>query len=119
MLLLAAGIASAAMLSGCGGSTGSGSSPATDREQQSVSNLKTRYKDIVTGTDVQNQTLAVYVDVDKLYSMDEDAEAAMKRQALSEWKRVWSAAHPHGHATLHLSMRDFYGKEIYAASTHV
>lgn len=118
--MLAAAIGSSALLCGCSAPTSSGAGDAvTNREQQAVSDLKTRYKDVVTGTDVQNQTLAVYVDVNNIYSMDEDAEAAMKAQALREWKRVWSAAHPHRHASLRLSMRDYYGKEIYSASTRV
>jgi hypothetical protein len=91
--------------------------PAAQREQAAVGDLKSRYKDVVTGTDVQKQTLIVYVDVDNMYSMDEDSEAAMKSQALAEWKHVWSAAHPGKHAKLQLSLRDYYGKEIYSATT--
>ena len=118
-IALAAALALPSILTACSSPINQSSNDAvTTREQQSVSDLKTRYKDVVTGTDVQNRTLVVYVDVNQMYSMDEDSEAAMKAQELSEWKRVWSAAHPHQHAVLHLSLRDYYGKEIYASSTH-
>ena len=117
---LAAVTALAALLGACSAPrTTSGADTVASREQQAVSDLKTRYKDVVSGTDVQNNTLVVYVNVDNLYSMDEQSEADMKAQALSEWKRVWSAANPHRHALLHLSMRDYYGKEIFSASTRI
>lgn len=108
------------LTAGCGApSGGSSGNTVTDREQRQTDALKGRYKDIVTGTDVQDRTLAVYVDVDNMYSMDEDAEASMKRQALDLWTRVWAREHPHRHAVLRLSLRDYYGKEIYSSTAHV
>lgn len=93
--------------------------PAIAREQSAAASIKTQYKDVILGTDVKDRTLTVYVDVNNLYSMDEDSELTMKAAVLARWKRAWSAAHPHKHATLHLSMRDYYGKEIYTASARV
>lgn len=89
------------------------------KEQSAVAPLKAKYKNVVTGTDVQDHTLIVYVDVENMYSMDEDAEDAMKADALARWKKVWTHAHPHKHAVLRLSMRDYYGKEIYTRSASV
>ena len=118
-IALAAALALPVILTACSSPINQSPNDAvTARELQAVSDLKTRYKDVVTGTEVQGRTLVVYIDVDNMYSMDEDAEAAMKAQELVEWKRVWSAAHPHQHAVLHLTLRDYYGKEIYASSTH-
>jgi hypothetical protein len=109
------------MLAACGpaATTSAGGNPTLAQEQSAVASLKTKYKDVVQGTDVKGNTLLVYVDVDNMYSMDEDAEDAMKADALNRWKAVWTKAHPHKHATLHLSMRDYYGKEVYASSAKV
>jgi hypothetical protein len=93
--------------------------PVLAKEQHAAASLKARYKDVILGTDVKGRTLTVYVDVDNMYSMDEDAEAAMKADALSRWKSIWSQAHPHKHGVLRLSMRDYYGKEVYSSSANV
>ena len=71
------------------------------------------------GTDVKDRTLLVFVDMNNMSSMDETAEAAMKAQALALWAQVWSKAHPHRHAALRLSVRDYYGREVYTAAAHV
>lgn len=93
--------------------------PTVAREEDAAATLKSQYKDVILGTDISGDTLVVYVDVNNLYSMDEDAEAAMKADALKRWKHIWSESHPHKHAKVHLSMRDYYGKEIYASSANV
>ncbi len=111
--------ACALALPACSGGTSSSANPTLDREQQQAATLKKRYPDVIMGTDVQNRTLAVYVNVDNMYSMDEAAEAAMKADALAQWKRVWASAHAHKHALLRLSVRDYYGKEIYSASARI
>ena len=108
----------AAVLASCSTPAPSGDT-VLQKEQSAVAALKPKYKEIVMGTDVKDRTLILYVDVDKLYSMDEDAEDAMKTDALNRWKAVWASAHPHKHGTVHLSLRDYYGKEIYAGSATV
>ena len=116
----AAALALSALLPACSAPNDTGNAGSvTAREQRSADALKARYKDVVTGTDVQGNTLAVFVDVNNMYSMDEQAEIDMKADALAQWKRIWSASHRGKHATLRLSMRDYYGKEVYAASTRV
>lgn len=110
----------AAALAACSQTAaGPSGDPILVKEQSAVAPLKAKYKDVVTGTDVKDRTLIVYVDVENMYSMDEDAEAAMKADALARWKSVWSSAHPHKHGVLHLSLRDYYGKEVYASSASV
>lgn len=110
----------AASLAACSqSSAGPAADPVLAKEQAAVAPLKDKYKDVVTGTDVKDATLVMYVDVNNMYSMDEDAEAAMKADALARWKSVWSGAHPHKHAVLHLTLRDYYGKEVYASSASV
>lgn len=108
-----------AVLAACSQPPAANTDPVQIKEQSAVAPLKVKYKDVVTGTDVQDRTLVVYVDVNNMYSMDEDAEAAMKADALSRWKSVWSSTHPHKHGVLHVSLRDYYGKEVYAASATI
>jgi len=107
------------LLPACSSSSHTSVDAVTAREQSAADTLKERYKGVVLGTDVQNRTLAVYIDVNSMYSMDEQSEADMKAQALALWKRTWSSAHPHKHGVLRLSLRDYYGKELYSASTRV
>ncbi|HZZ64564.1 MAG TPA: hypothetical protein VFE17_03630 [Candidatus Baltobacteraceae bacterium] len=94
---------------------------ATAQEQRAVDGLalKKRYPDIVTGTDVKGSTLMIYVDVDKLYSMDEDSENAMRAQLLKSWKGIWSAAHRGEHATVRTSLRDYYGSQVLSDAARV
>jgi hypothetical protein len=86
--------------------------PVTAKEQSAVAPLKNTYKDVVTGVDVKGRTLILFVEPNAMYSMDEDAEAAMKADALARWKKAWSAAHPRQHATVRLSVRDYFGREL-------
>jgi hypothetical protein len=112
-LVLVAGLAA------CSQSSGSAANTVLDKENAAASVLKTRYKDVVMGTDVKGTTLLMYVDVDNMYSMSADDEAAMKADALNRWSKIWSSAHPHRHSLVRLSVRDYYGKEIYASSARV
>ncbi len=81
--------------------------------------LKSTYKDVVTGVEVKDRTLTMYVEPNALYSMDESAEAAMKADALNRWKKAWTTAHPHEHAVLRLVVRDYFGREISTSSATV
>lgn len=109
----------------CTGSSSSHRSPAADpttaQEQHAVDALalKKRYPEVVTGTDVKGKTLTVYVDLDNLYSMDEETENAMRSTTLQSWKRIWSSAHRGEHGTLRLSLRDYYGNEVVSDAAHV
>lgn len=86
--------------------------PVIAKEQSALAPLKTKYKDVVTGVDVKDRTLVLYVEPNAMYSMDEDSEAAMKADALARWKKIWGSAHPHRHGTLRLSVRDYFGREL-------
>jgi hypothetical protein len=94
-------------------------SPDLAKEQAAVAPLKTKYKDVVTGVEIKDRTLILYVEPNAMYSMDVDVESAMKAEALSRWKRAWSDTHPHKHATLRLSVRDYFGRELSTSSTTV
>jgi hypothetical protein len=92
---------------------------AVAKEQAAVAPLKTRYKDVVTGVEVRDRTLVLYVEPNAMLSMDQGAEDAMKADALNRWKRAWSSTHPHKHATLKLSVRDYFGRVLSTSSATV
>ena len=92
----------------------SASDATTAQENDSVAGLKQRYSGVVQGTDVNGDTLRVYIDVNGMDSMDEDAEIAMKRQILSQWKSVWAKNHPGRHATVTVELRDFQGNPVFS-----
>ena len=114
MVMVAAILGSA--ITGCswGVKATASADPAAAREQKAVDalRLKQNYKDVVMGTEIKGATLVIYVDVNNLYSMDEQDEEALRSQTLEHWKRIWRAAHPHGHMKLRLSLRDYYGNEV-------
>lgn len=93
--------------------------PHAAYEQRAVDGLrlKQQYKDIVMGTEIKGQTLVVYVDVNNLYSMDEATEDQMRSQTLAQWKGIWTRAHPHQHAKVRVSFRDYYGNEVVGETT--
>jgi hypothetical protein len=125
LISAAAAVVVAAVLAGCSNGTSQRNRGPTDattrREQRAVDalNLKNRYKDVVTGTDVKGSTLVLYVDVNNLYSMDETSEDALKSQTLTQWKRIWLAEHPNKHVKVRLSVRDYYGNEVTAQAVNV
>lgn len=93
--------------------------PTLAQEQRAADAFKARYPAVIMGEDVHDRTLTFYVDVNGLYSLDPQTQDEMQTRALADWKRAWKRAHPHRHAILRLSLRDYYGKEIYAAATRV
>lgn len=93
--------------------------PTLVKEQNYVAPLKAKYNAVITGVDVKDRTLTLYVEPNAMYSMDEDAEAAMKADALHRWKLAWTSAHPHKHATLRMIVRDYFGRELSTGSVSV
>lgn len=108
----------AALLSAC-------SSPApqqrtTDAEIAAMAPLKHQYSGLVMGFDVRSpETLVVSVDLQQYIETDDDTLKAMQRNALARWRAAWMAAHPHGHATLHLRFIDFVGRTVATKTTKV
>jgi PBP1b-binding outer membrane lipoprotein LpoB len=116
---LSAVAALACALGGCAQSAPRHADSVLQKEQNAVAPLKDKYKDVITGIDVKDRTLTLYVEPNAMYSMDEDAEAAMKSGALERWKKAWAAAHPHQHGTVRLVVRDYFGREISTATASV
>lgn len=116
---LAVFAACALPLAGCSGTPGAAQNAHADQQQQQLDALKSRYKDVIMGTDAQGQTLAVYVDVNALDSMDEPVEDTMKADALARWKRAWRQANPGKHGNLRVVLRDYYGNELFSETARV
>ena len=112
--LLGSALAALAACTQSSGTASASADPTAIREQRSVDalRLKQRYKDIVMGSEVKGETLVLYIDVNNLYSMDEQAEDAMRSQTLAQWAKIWAGAHPRKHMKLRLSLRDYYGNEV-------
>lgn len=106
-------------LAGCAQTTAPKADTVLAREQSAVSPLKDKYKDVITGLEVKDRTLIVYVEPNAMYSMDEDSEAAMKADALKRWKSAWVKEHPRQHGVLRMDVRDYLGREISTTTTTV
>lgn len=90
-----------------------------ERESQRADALKGHYTGVIMGNDVKGTTLTLYIDVNGMNGMDEDAEIAMKRYALAFWKKTWMQDHPRAHGALTLVLRDFTGGEVYRKKVSV
>ena len=84
-----------------------------DSELSDLAQLKQHYPDVVMGFDLRHDdTLIISLDLQQYIGMDDDAVAALKRDALARWRSAWIAAHPHQHALLHLHFIDFIGRRV-------
>jgi hypothetical protein len=91
-----------------------------DAELAAVAPLKRQYAGVVMGFDIHPQTtLVISLDLQQYIEMDDDAIAAMKRDAVVRWRSAWSAAHPNAHALLHVRFIDFIGRNVAAEATKV
>lgn len=111
-------IASAALLAACSGPTPG--QRAHQAELNDLAQLKRRYPDVVMGFDLRrDDTLIISLDLQQYIGMDDDAVAALKRDALARWRSAWIAQHPHEHALLRLHFIDFIGRRVADESTRV
>jgi hypothetical protein len=101
------------------------SSPSTHErvvsdEVDRLNTLEHHYPGVVTGFDVRGDTtLIVTLDLQSYIGMSDDDAAAMKHAVVERWRSVWSALHPHEHATLHVRFIDFIGRKIAEQSVKV
>jgi hypothetical protein len=116
---LSALAALACALSACAQNAPTHTDPVVLKEQNALAPLKAKYKDVITGIDVKDRTLTLFVEPNAMYSMDEDTEAAMKTGALERWKKAWASTHPHQHGTLRMVVRDYLGRELSTSSATV
>lgn len=91
-----------------------------DAELAAVAPLKHEYAGVVMGFDIRPQsTLIVSLDLQHYIETDDDVIAAMKRDALAQWRAAWTAAHPSAHAVLHVRFIDFIGRTVAQESAKV
>jgi hypothetical protein len=89
-------------------------------ELNDLAQLKRQYPDVIAGFDLrQKNSLIISLDLQHYIEMDDDAVAALKRDALARWRSAWVAEHPHAHAVLHLRFIDFIGRKVAEESTKV
>ena len=112
------GVALAATLAACSGTTPQ--ERVHTAELNDLAALKRQYPDVVMGFDLRHDdTLVVSLDLQQYIEMDDDAVAALKRDALARWRSAWIAEHPHEHALLRLHFIDFIGRRVLDESTRV
>ena len=107
------------VLAGCSQPAQNTASDAAAREAGAFEPLKTKYKPVITGIDVKGTTLDLFVDADRLSSMDEPVEDQMKAEALTRWQKVWKADHAGRHATLRVRLRNYFGEVQFSESAKV
>lgn len=84
-----------------------------NRELATLTPLKQKYQDVVTGFDFKpDETLVVSLDINNYNGMGDDDQAAMKKTIAATWRKAWQDAHPGEHATIHLKLMDFIGRTI-------
>jgi hypothetical protein len=112
------GIALAALVVACSGPTPLERVHAAERNDLGA--LKRQYPDVVMGFDLRHDdTLVISLDLQQYIEMDDDAVAALKRDALARWRSAWMAQHPREHALLHLHFIDFIGRRVADETTGV
>ena len=100
-----------ALLTAC--SSPSAQEAAQNQELATLTPLKQKYQDVVTGFDFKpGQTLIVSLDLNNYNAMGDDDQAAMKKTVAAAWRKAWQDAHPGQHATIHLKFMDFIGRTI-------
>ncbi len=110
----------AALLAGCSQPAPPNAGEAiAARENQALASFKAQYQPVITGIDVKGATLDLFVDADRLISMDEPVEDQMKAQALQRWRALWKTDHPGKHATLRVRLRNYFGEEVFSESAKV
>lgn len=88
-------------------------------ERAAMQPLKTHYPDVVMGFDFHGTAVDVSVDVNEEIQMDDQAEDAMRAEAVRAWREAWLHAHPHQHARLSLRFLDFRGNTGWKSTTSV
>lgn len=99
------------LLSAC--SSPSPQEATQNQELATLTPLKQKYQDVVTGFDFKpDETLVVSLDINNYNGMGDDDQAAMKKTIVATWRKAWQEAHPGQRATIHLKLMDFIGRTI-------
>jgi hypothetical protein len=88
-------------------------------ERAALAPLKAKYSDLILGYDFHGRAVDISVDLQAYDDMDDDAEAAMERRALRDWRSAWLSQHPHDHGVLTVRFLDFRAETITKESVRV
>jgi hypothetical protein len=114
----ASGFLFVALIAAC--SSPSSAQRAATAELGDLDALKRQYSGVIAGFEVRpDDTLIVSLDLQRYIEMDDDAAAAMKRDALEDWRAAWVSQHPHERSTLRVHLIDFIGRKVADETTSV
>jgi ABC-type glycerol-3-phosphate transport system substrate-binding protein len=77
------------------------------------------YSNAVTGFDISGTRMDVSIDLNQYSLIDDDADDAIKRDALNRWKDGWRAENSGKHATLTVRLLDYHGKPWFTETATV
>jgi len=89
------------------------------RETAAMQPMRGEFDDTVVGFDAKGTRLDVAIDLNEWETIDDDADQAIKTEALDRWKKAWSKENPGKHATLTVRLIDYHGREFYRESAKV
>jgi hypothetical protein len=101
----------------CGGPTPQEASLA--REIAAMQPMRGAFDGTVVGFDAKDTRLDVGIDLNQWETIDDDADQAIKTEALDRWKKAWSKENPGKHATLTVRLIDYHGREFFRESAKV
>ncbi|MDQ2992934.1 MAG: hypothetical protein M3R30_08980 [Candidatus Eremiobacteraeota bacterium] len=97
------------------------SSQATSepREIAHMQPMREGNNDTVVGFDVHGTRMDVSIDLNEWETIDDDADQAIKDDAMRRWKEAWSVENPGKHATLTVRLLDYHGRLFFTETGKV
>jgi len=89
------------------------------REMTAMQPMRGEFDDTVLGFDVAGSQISVGIDLNQWETIDDDADQAIKSEALDRWKKAWSKEHPGEHATVTVRLVDYHGHAFFRESAKV
>jgi len=105
------------VISACSGPSPQEASLA--REMAYMQPMRSESNDTVVGFDIKGTQMSVGIDLNEWETIDDDADQAIKTEALSRWKTAWSKENPGKHATLTVRLVDYHGHEFFRETAKV
>ncbi len=97
-------------------------SPQAASEAHAVAHMQPMREgndDTVVGFEVHGTRMDVSIDLNAWETIDDDADQAIKDDAMRRWKEAWSAENPGKHATLTVRLRDYHGRTFFTETGKV
>jgi hypothetical protein len=89
------------------------------REMAYMQPMRSESNDTVVGFDIKGTQMSVGIDLNEWETIDDDADQAIKTEALRRWKTAWSKENPGKHATLTVRLVDYHGHEFFRETAKV